>query len=455
MGDYVTVAESARKVRAALRAAFPKTKISVKSRSSDIAIEWADDVASLEAMQAVLSAASFVTTSKYWPDVLEADGHRVSLWCFNSAKREAAQRDFERRRQESEAQQKREQAAVAAAHAAKHTAQVAIAPRPQNPPSDPVAYETFEKLRQLAEARSMDEGDQPEEVEASAKGKRRPSWAPPLELGDELAAVCVALGYLAPEDKPIGRLWADFASPTHSGRVLRERVSALPLHGMPCRGFRLWAGASRGPVSALLFNAQRAEDGSWRFGPHVYPRKYHGPREREWEALIRERERLGWELERHPDGRPRWIETRLAEIASRIVTIDAEDAVKAEQHRERQRLEGRAHELARARVLDFAGTPDAQMQTAARLWGHCCRCAAALTDPASLEAGLGPICRTKIIAAIQHMAANGAPIESIASGVGMPTEFVTAVISESALLGPMSSPSDLFGDEELGEGAAP
>jgi hypothetical protein len=85
-------------------------------------------------------------------------------------------------------------------------------------------------------------------------------------------------------------------------------------------------------------------------------------------------------------------------------------------------------ELARARVLDFIGAPDAQMRLAARLWGHCCICGKALTDPISLEKGIGPDCLQAKIDFIRLNAAS--PVKWLVFYSGMPREFVVEVIGE-------------------------
>jgi Family of unknown function (DUF6011) len=50
-------------------------------------------------------------------------------------------------------------------------------------------------------------------------------------------------------------------------------------------------------------------------------------------------------------------------------------------------------ELGKVRLLEFAGATDVQMQEAGRYCGHCCVCGKALSDPISIECGIGPECR--------------------------------------------------------------
>ena len=121
----------------------------------------------------------------------------------------------------------------------------------------------FEILRLRVEA------DVAARLDSNKPHSRRPSWAPPLVLGDELFDICVKLGLLTADDKPIGRLWAQFANPKKVDRVLREgdqdEEHAMP--GISCRGFDLHAGGERGNGSAKLLRAQRYGDGDWQTGP--------------------------------------------------------------------------------------------------------------------------------------------------------------------------------------------
>jgi hypothetical protein len=81
-------------------------------------------------------------------------------------------------------------------------------------------------------------------------------------------------------------------------------------------------------------------------------------------------------------------------------------------------------------VLDFIGAPDVQMQAAGRLWGHCCICGKELTDPISLERGIGPECLGHRIDGIKQLAAEGRRPEIIAAIVGMSLGFVNEVMGE-------------------------
>jgi hypothetical protein len=147
---------------------------------------------------------------------------------------------------------------------------------------------------------------------------------------------------------------------------------------------------------------------------------YHLARAHEWKQLVGERERAPTLY----NGQQ--LKARLDEIAEKLATIDAEDVVRAQRHHERQRLRNRAYELAAARVLDFVGAPGAQMAAAARLWGHCFNCGKELTDPISLERGIGPDCLVHKVTYIKSWLGNAA-VEVIANRCGMPVEFVAEI----------------------------
>jgi len=415
----ITTAEASRKIRAALRTAFPGTKFAV-ALSAGCSITWTDEGPSVVQVEDALLAAGCGEAKISWDDKryirIDTDRSNDTLYFdrFNAAERAAYQQHLERRREEERAFAQHTAEVIRDAYKAKRAAIAPLKDHTPPPIQDATVFEAFERLRQRAEA----------EVSITEDAERRPSWAPPLVLEEELANICYELGYLTDDNKWIARFWATFATPKRSGRWLREHVSNLPLTCLSCRGFQLHAGGTRGSTGNILFEAQREESGTWRFGPREYFFPYFSPKQREWERLIGERERAPTIYN------DRQLGTRLAEIARQIEAIDAEDLTKAKAHRDRQRLRQRALELARARVLDFIGAPDAQMQLAARLCGHCCICFKELTDPISLEHGIGPDCHAKRIKFIHARAADGWPLERIVMLSGMPVDFVTSVLSE-------------------------
>jgi hypothetical protein len=407
-------AETTRTLKAILRKQFPACKFSI-TRGGE-RVEWTDDgPTQIDVEEAILAAGlaeiSYGYDGRRWLKLHGRD--TIGFDRYNAAEREAWRQDLERRSQESRAF---DQHVASVIHSALEAKRAAVAPAPNYAPeaiSDSAVFEAFERLRQRAES----------EVFIQDTADRRPSWAPPLILGEELGTICCELGYLSGDDKWIARLWAQFATPKRSGTWLREHASTLPLAGLACRGFQLHIGGTRGPLENMLFEAQRRESGTWRFGPTHRFFNYTSPHRREWERLISERERA-----------PTIYNTEqakacVAECTRMIAAIDVEDLAAAKAHRHRQNLRARALELAQARVLDFIGAPDAQMQLAARLWGHCCICGKGLTDPVSLERGIGPDCYAKKIVRFIHDNANR-PIDWLVCWSGMPREFVVEVLHE-------------------------
>jgi hypothetical protein len=425
-----SIVDTAKAARAALKQAFPGNKISVTS-SHDITVRWTDDGPTIEQIQDALLAASCAVADTTWrgdrclkfPDGLWGSYY---LDRYNAAARAAEVQEWERLREESRAKEQRVNIAMAAARAAKAHEQ-APPHMPKPAAADPAVVERFEALRPRAERDIA--------VRSSEDQQRRPSWAPPLILGERLAEICLELEYLTLDDKWIGRLWANFATPKRTSRWLREHTSTLPLHGIACRGFELYAGGTRGTRMTLLFEAQRTETGDWQLGPREYPAAYRSPREHQWSRLIREREQLQYERETwhgsYSEERRRQIEISLAELQRQIDAIDAEDRAAATTYYDRKNLRQEALELTRSRVLDFIGAPDAQMQLAGRLWGHCCICGKELSDPVSLERGIGPECIKHKIEFIHQLAADGCKLEAITLMTGMPADFVTEVLKEA------------------------
>ena len=250
----------------------------------------------------------------------------------------------------------------------------------------------FETLRLRAEA----------DVAARIKDSntpqsRQPSWAPPLVLDGELLDICIKLELLSSTDKPVARLWGQFASPKRVGVVLREanRDRDNAMVGAVCRGFELHAGAERGNRSTILLEAQRTADGNWHTGP-----LWRSPSQdpfRKVEHARREADRCKLLVNRY-SSKPEWenpfkeFTEVLKQAEQRLAATEAEEQARYRKALDRYRLRCRATELAAARVAEFAGDQDVQMRFAARLCGHCCECFRALTNPKSVEIGIGPEC---------------------------------------------------------------
>jgi Family of unknown function (DUF6011) len=422
-------ADATRQTKAALKKAYPGTYFAVTSRN-EIWIKWTDKGPTIEQVQHALLKARCAEAETAWNGELRLRGPGRSFYYFdrfNLVEQQAEQAERERRHQEYEARRQREDAAVREAAAKRQAAYgpsrtYQWSPAPRDPAQDQKTYETFEALRQRAET----------DVANNIERQVRPSWAPPLIIEGELLEACRELGHLAPDAKPIARLWAGFADPKKTGQILREQRGRHTLSGVVCRGFQLHAGGERGPTSSILFEAQRTETGTWQFGPRLYTPDYYSPRSYEWERLVRERERCRGTFSHSLEE----ARTHVERLSAQIAVIDAEDLADARAYQRRQHVRERAVELAKTRVLDFAGAPGAQMQMAGRLCGQCFNCFRELTDPISLERGIGPDCLADKVAyiksAAQEMREQGRPVDVpfIAFWSEMPDGFVTTIVNE-------------------------
>jgi hypothetical protein len=103
------------------------------------------------------------------------------------------------------------------------------------------------------------------EIETADRSQtKRPTWAPAVVLDGELLDLCRELEYLAPDDKPLARLWATFADPKRKGTVVRATFSKHALPGIRCRGFEMRLGVKHNGerLSSAFMDAQ----GGWRVG---------------------------------------------------------------------------------------------------------------------------------------------------------------------------------------------
>jgi hypothetical protein len=315
-----------------------------------------------------------------------------SLWFerYNVAARLAA----DRRAEEGRAQDRRLDQAVAevVAERRKVTAALQDHSRLKSPDARPDSQRTleaaFEALRERAERDVVLRLADPE-----TPVNRRPSWAPPLILEGELLAGLIELGFLPADATPIARLWAQFADSKKIGKYLREKVSKHTLEGVQCRGFELHAGPERQGSSAILFEAQKDTSGEWRIGPRFAPPRFHSNNQSQWERKVRERIRLQEDL-RNPAlaAQAETIASKIDALSISISEIERADEAQFAERNRHYLLRTRVVSLARARVLEFIGAADVQMAAAGRLCGQCCICWKTLTDPISLERGIGPEC---------------------------------------------------------------
>lgn len=193
---------------------------------------------------------------------------------------------------------------------------------------------------------------------------KRPTFAPPLVIDGELLRLLYDLAWLSGDDLAVARLWARFTSPRR-GAI---RCDGFELRaGQKHTGGKIWEGqyfdkdyvlanltrqiaqSKDSRTLSFLEDARRnteAKAGGWTFGPR-------------------------WTRYRH-DGKDVLSEVR------RIV------------------------QLGQDRVMDFAGAPGEQMRAAGKYCGHCCVCGKCLTDPHSIELGIGPECREKFQVTVPH-----------------------------------------------------
>jgi hypothetical protein len=438
MSEQNVMVETARRAKSALRKVFPGIKFAVQT-SGSICVEWADDGLSptVEQVQdVVLTIGGVEAELRHGERWLRMSNDWI--WCARYSVAERTAQAEQRERWQREHQQQRE--AVEAVRRAKWEREGAIRRAAELPvqsrtPEQPAVFEAFEALRQRAET----------DVAFDPERSRRPSWGAPMVLEGELLEACTTLGYLVPDAKPIARLWATFADPKRSRAVLRERISSQPLSGIACRGFELYAGSERGERSSILFEAQHAEGGTWQFGPSLWSPTYYSPRSREWERLVGEREQQRTLAAHYPVDSTEAVRISIGidRMSARIAQIDAEDLAGAQAQVQRHQLRQRAVELARARVLEFAGAPGAQMQAAGRLSGHCFNCFRALTDPISLERGIGPDCLEGKVRFIKWAALEAYSLPWIVFISGMPLAFVVEVLNEAGIDPRVPAPGDL------------
>jgi Family of unknown function (DUF6011) len=186
---------------------------------------------------------------------------------------------------------------------------------------------------------------------------RRPSFAPALLLGDDLVKMLRELEWLGAEDKTVARLWSTFTTPRRG-----------PVR---CEGFRLRAGQEHNGKTmwwaqyfdkeSVLANIQRQIETTNDPGYIKYL----------YNALdVTEQRRGGWSFGPHWTSYI-WRGVDLLPVVKKV------------------------EELSQTRVMEFAGAPAEQMRAAGRYCGHCAICGKALTEPKSLELGIGPECRRK------------------------------------------------------------
>jgi hypothetical protein len=244
----------------------------------------------------------------------------------------------------------------------------------------------FEHLRALAEADTVNKGTD----------KRRPSWGPALTVEGELNSLLATLGYWNPDDKKVLRLWARFADPTKVGTMLRMEVGKLPMPEARVRAFELRVGVDHSGL--YLLRAKRGRDGTW----HVERGYRRFPGDDEWG-------RVGYELrnerpnltywatqhavrQEHGDEPNSVLEAQLQKCRQRVAELEQRNTELKAARDAHNKTQSRLHELACQRISAFAGDPYPQMIAGAHVTGNCAICGRQLTDPTSVERGIGPEC---------------------------------------------------------------
>jgi hypothetical protein len=249
--------------------------------------------------------------------------------------------------------------------------------------------EVFEALRATAEADT-----------ANYTGtKRRPSWGPAIVLGAEIEKALADLNTPLPE-KPVARLWATFAGRDRVTSYLRDNLSTLPLTGTQVRGFELHLGQDRAGLQLL-----RAKHGSDAWGvqvgiPYHFPHSWELYRMNEACKETRQRvEVLNGTISGARPWRHGGEELARAQLPGAEAELAEYQAIVTELNAERDDYKRRLDtltELIKRRVAEFGGSPRAEMIAGARVTGNCAICGRGLTDPLSLERGIGPECFSHI-----------------------------------------------------------
>jgi len=149
----ITTAEASRKIRAALRTAFPGTKFAV-ALSAGCSITWTDEGPSVVQVEDALLAAGCGESKISWDDKryirIDTDRSNDTLYFdrFNAAERAAYQQHLERRREEERAFAQHTAEVIRDAYKAKRAAIAPLKDHTPPPIQDATVFEAFERLRQ-------------------------------------------------------------------------------------------------------------------------------------------------------------------------------------------------------------------------------------------------------------------------------------------------------------------
>lgn len=240
--------------------------------------------------------------------------------------------------------------------------------------------DVLERIRVMAERAATDRFNASGRAESEMS--RRPSWGPAIVIEGEMRELCISLGELSPDEPSVARVWGSFLDPKR--------------YGIHCFGFELRVGTKRS--GQRLFYAMRGygkstvffDSGRWDIGPRWLP---PNP-----DVLKSHEEFLAWR-KNMDDGRgwkrplpPTATSPKRRELVAQQEAVVAKAREIASTRTERYQRLLRATELAKTRIAEFGGSPHAQMTAGARLTGMCAVCARGLTDPLSLQRGVGPEC---------------------------------------------------------------
>jgi hypothetical protein len=279
---------------------------------------------------------------------------------------------------------------------------------------------------------------------AERTDSKRPTWAPAVVLEGELLELCRELEFLAPDDKPVARLWAIFADPTKKGTAVRVTYSQVALPGIRCRGFEVHAGIVRKGNQLLMSKAMMNDVGTWSVGHIWWP---HSNVRQLQETVYHRQGRLEQVRGRLQPGEPPepgWTpeEAYQHAIKCRSSEEDAQRVAETTQQRQAEELakwkereqkkqdptfiaevrqrEAEAHaaldkalhllakegatpdwrfkaltrmsQLAEVRLFAFVRDPHVERQRGAAVTLRCGICGRELTDKISVERGIGPEC---------------------------------------------------------------
>jgi Family of unknown function (DUF6011) len=216
---------------------------------------------------------------------------------------------------------------------------------------------------------------------------RRPTWAPPIPFSPELGAGLERYKQFTIRDEydsRFGRLWAVWSEPKRCGGKLV--------------GFDLRAGKYRN--GAIITQLNPRGHGIWNVGPKwVYPSQVNPAKKLRSREEIEQyflRKKYGEHFKEYPEDKERIIAAaikREQEDFEKDQDRFAKDQKNFNMRHEVFHLLESFRDLGWLEILRFVDAPDAVMQVGGRIAGICCCCGRLLSDPTSVQLGIGPECR--------------------------------------------------------------